>query len=179
MLIKGLQKQEPALTARHLPFISDLLSLCIRSLSSGYISPMVDLMLESMFLLAFFGFLKCSKFVPTSSAYNPSLHPSLYDITIHTPIIISMISVKPTLNSAQFNRTLLWGLVISSWKHAWDGSSKLSISQSGLKRVLPDQPNRQHSPSALLTSIHLSSTSNTSWISIKPLNNILLWHSPC
>ena len=84
MLIKGLRKQEPALPARRLPLTSDLLSLCIRSLRSGYISPMVDLTLESMFLLAFFGFLRCSEFAPTSSVYNPSQHPSLSDITIHT-----------------------------------------------------------------------------------------------
>ncbi|KAI4804278.1 hypothetical protein KUCAC02_025911, partial [Chaenocephalus aceratus] len=84
MLIKGLRKQEPSLTAKRLPLTSDLLSLCIRSLRSGYVSPMVDLTLECMFLLAFFGFLRCSEFAPTSSAYNPHHHPSLSDISLHT-----------------------------------------------------------------------------------------------
>ncbi|KAI4799077.1 hypothetical protein KUCAC02_019244 [Chaenocephalus aceratus] len=37
-----------------------------------------------MFLLAFFGFLRCSEFAPTSSAYNPHHHPSLSDISLHT-----------------------------------------------------------------------------------------------
>ncbi|KAK1881641.1 Protein kinase C-like [Dissostichus eleginoides] len=45
---------------------------------------MVDLTLECMFLLAFFGFLRCSEFAPTSSAYNPHHHPSLSDISLHT-----------------------------------------------------------------------------------------------
>ncbi len=37
-------------------------------------------------LAGFFGgFLRYSEFTPTSSGYNPSLHPSLSDITIHTP----------------------------------------------------------------------------------------------
>ncbi|KAK1901466.1 putative CCR4-associated factor 1 like 5 [Dissostichus eleginoides] len=84
MLIKGLRKQEPSLTAKRLPLTSDLLSLCIRSLRSGYLSPMIDLTLECMFLLAFFGFLRCSEFAPTSSAYNPHHHPSLSDISLHT-----------------------------------------------------------------------------------------------
>ncbi|KAJ4918189.1 hypothetical protein JOQ06_014324 [Pogonophryne albipinna] len=84
MLIKGLRKQEPSLTAKRLPLTSDLLSLCIRSLRSGYLSPMVDLTLECMFLPAFFGFLRCSEFAPTSSAYNPHHHPSLSDISLHT-----------------------------------------------------------------------------------------------
>lgn len=84
MLIKGLRKQEPTLPTRRLPFTSDLLSLCIRTLRAGYMSPMVDSTLESMFLLAFFGFLRCSEFAPTSSAYNPSRHPRMSDLTIHT-----------------------------------------------------------------------------------------------
>ncbi|XP_049456496.1 uncharacterized protein LOC125903558 [Epinephelus fuscoguttatus] len=84
MLIKGLRKQEPALTARRLALTSDLLCCCIHTLRSGYISPTVDLTLESMFLLAFFGFLRCSEFAPTSSVYDPSRHPSLSDITTHT-----------------------------------------------------------------------------------------------
>ncbi|XP_049427268.1 uncharacterized protein LOC125885641, partial [Epinephelus fuscoguttatus] len=61
-----------------------LLCRCIHTLRSGYISLTVDLTLESMFLLAFFGFLRCSEFAPTSSVYNPSRHPSLSDITTHT-----------------------------------------------------------------------------------------------
>ncbi|KAI4797231.1 hypothetical protein KUCAC02_025236 [Chaenocephalus aceratus] len=40
MLIKGLRKQEPSLTAKRLPLTSDLLSLCIRSIRSGYLSAM-------------------------------------------------------------------------------------------------------------------------------------------
>ncbi|CAM4454228.1 unnamed protein product [Leuciscus chuanchicus] len=38
-----------------------------------------------MFFLAFFGFLRCSEFAPSTSAFNPAIHPSLSDITAHTP----------------------------------------------------------------------------------------------
>ncbi|KAG1957226.1 proline and serine-rich protein 1-like [Pimephales promelas] len=38
-----------------------------------------------MFLLAYFGFLRCSEFAPSTSAFNPAIHPSLSDITAHTP----------------------------------------------------------------------------------------------
>lgn len=37
-----------------------------------------------MFLLTFFGFLRCSEFPPMSSTRNPSHHHSLSDITIQT-----------------------------------------------------------------------------------------------
>ena len=36
-----------------------------------------------MFLLAFFGFLRCSEFTAQNSNYNPTAHPSLSDLTIH------------------------------------------------------------------------------------------------
>ncbi len=84
MLIKGLRKQEPSLPASRLPLTTDLLRLCIHSLHSGYMSPTVDLTLESMFLLAFFGFLRCSEFTPTTSIFNPAHHPRLSDISVHT-----------------------------------------------------------------------------------------------
>ncbi|KAL0148448.1 hypothetical protein M9458_056258 [Cirrhinus mrigala] len=85
MLIKGLRKQEPASSARRLPLTSDLLSQCICTLRSGYMSPPIDRMLECMFLLAFFGFLRCSELAPSTSAFNPVIHPSLSDISVHTP----------------------------------------------------------------------------------------------
>ena len=83
MLIKGLRKREPLRAERRSPLTTDLLTLCIRTLRSGYMSPAVDLTLESMFLLAFFGFLRCSEFAPTSSRFDPSRHPRLSDITIY------------------------------------------------------------------------------------------------
>lgn len=70
MLIKGLRKQEPVLIVKRLILTADLLSQCIHTLRLGYLSP-------------FFGFLCCSKFAP--SAFNPVIHPSLSDITAHTP----------------------------------------------------------------------------------------------
>ncbi|KAI4801506.1 hypothetical protein KUCAC02_019401, partial [Chaenocephalus aceratus] len=74
--------------AYQLPFPTlDVISVCnfiTHTHSIRYISPMVDLTLECMFLLAFFSFLRCSEFAPTSSAYNPHHHPSLSDISPHT-----------------------------------------------------------------------------------------------
>lgn len=82
MLLKGLQKNEPRTLSRRSPLTSDLLTRCIYILRAGYISPPIDRTLECMFLLAFFGFLRCSEFAPTSSRFNPSLHPRLADLSI-------------------------------------------------------------------------------------------------
>lgn len=85
MLLKGLQKSEPTKSFKRLPLTSDLLSRCILKLRSGYLSVSVDLTLECMFLLAFYGFLRCSEFAPTSSKYNPSIHLRLSDLSMHMP----------------------------------------------------------------------------------------------
>ena len=84
MLIRGLQRTEaPATPSRH-PLTSDLLLKCLLTLRSGYLSPLIDLTLESMFLLAFYGFLRCAEFTSSTSQYSPSRHPSLCDITFHS-----------------------------------------------------------------------------------------------
>ncbi len=81
MLIKGLWKQEPVTITRRLPLTSDLLSQCIHTLRSGYMSPSIDRTLECMFLLTFFSFLRCSEFAPSTSAFNPA---SLLILLIHS-----------------------------------------------------------------------------------------------
>lgn len=84
MLFKGCIKQEPSGTSHRLPLTADLLSHCILTLLSGYLFPSIDRTLESMFLLAFFSFLRCSEFAPNSSKHNPSIHPCLSEISIFT-----------------------------------------------------------------------------------------------
>ena len=73
MLVKGLRKQEPAPSTRHLPLTADLLSLRIHTLRSGYSSPMVDLTLKSMFPLAFFGVPDMLRICPNFFCLQPFL----------------------------------------------------------------------------------------------------------
>lgn len=82
MLLKGLLKTELRSQPKRSPLTSDLLVRCILTIRSGYISSSVDQTLECMFLLAFFGFLRCSEFAPTSGIFNPSRHPRLSDLSI-------------------------------------------------------------------------------------------------
>ena len=84
MLLRGIQRSEvQAPTSRH-PLTSDLLLLCLNTLRAGYLTPQIASTLESMFLLAFFGFLRSSEFTSSSSQYNPFHHPSLSDISVHS-----------------------------------------------------------------------------------------------
>ncbi|XP_069033500.1 LOW QUALITY PROTEIN: uncharacterized protein [Embiotoca jacksoni] len=80
LLIKGLQPPNPTPTPRRLPLTTDLISRCIATLRSNHFSAHLARTLESMFLLAFFGFLRCSEFASSSAKFNPSLHPCVSDL---------------------------------------------------------------------------------------------------
>ncbi|KAE8294801.1 hypothetical protein D5F01_LYC05718 [Larimichthys crocea] len=54
----------------------------IETLHKGYLSPSTDKVLEPMFLLAFFSFLRCSEFTASTLLYDPSHHASLSDISV-------------------------------------------------------------------------------------------------
>ena len=84
MLMKGLRKAKPRPTLKCLPLTSDLRARCITTLRTGYLSTHVDKVLESMFLFAFFGFLRCSEFTAPSLNHHPTQHPTLTDVSIHS-----------------------------------------------------------------------------------------------
>ncbi|TNN50886.1 hypothetical protein EYF80_038910 [Liparis tanakae] len=83
--LKGLRNTEPISAPKRLPLTPDLLTRCIQTLRSGYMSPFTDKTLESMFLLAFFGFLRSSEFTTPTSVHHPSLHATISDVSIHPP----------------------------------------------------------------------------------------------
>lgn len=80
LILKGFRRRAPPVIRRRLPLTSDLLHRCIATLRSSHLSWHVSRTLESMFLLAFFGFLRCSEFAPPTATHNPSCHPCIGDI---------------------------------------------------------------------------------------------------
>ena len=80
LLMRGLLRQEPAQTPRRLPLTADLLSICICTIRSGYGVPHIARTLEAMFLLAFFGFLRCSEFTASTLLFVPSRHACISDL---------------------------------------------------------------------------------------------------
>lgn len=82
LLLKGFKRQEPHCSPSRQALTSQILSDCIAILRSGYANPHIDATLESMFLLAFYGFLRCSEFTASNSRFNPALHACLSDLSI-------------------------------------------------------------------------------------------------
>ncbi|XP_057201501.1 mucin-17-like [Triplophysa rosa] len=81
MLIKGIQRTQPARPDARQPITLDILTRCISTLRKGYHSKHVDRTLDTMFILAFFGFLRCSE-MATTSIFNPLIHPTVSDLSV-------------------------------------------------------------------------------------------------
>ncbi|XP_056623663.1 LOW QUALITY PROTEIN: uncharacterized protein LOC130436741 [Triplophysa dalaica] len=81
MLIKGIQRTHPARQDARQPITLDILTRCISTLRKGYHSKHVDHTLDTMFILAFFGFLRCSE-ISTTSTFNPLTHPTVSDLSV-------------------------------------------------------------------------------------------------
>lgn len=81
LLIKGIQKTHPTRPDVRQPLTLDLLTRCIRTLRLGYHSINTARTLDAMFILAFFGFLRCSELAITSN-FNPKIHPTISDLCL-------------------------------------------------------------------------------------------------
>ncbi|XP_056103256.1 uncharacterized protein LOC130082429 [Rhinichthys klamathensis goyatoka] len=81
MLIKGIQKTQPTRPDARQPITLDILTKCISTLRRGYHSTNTARTLDAMFILAFFGFLRCSELTITSN-FNPKVHPTISDLSV-------------------------------------------------------------------------------------------------
>ncbi|XP_048031305.1 formin-like protein 7 [Megalobrama amblycephala] len=81
MLIKGIQKTQPTCPDARQPITLDILTRCITILRRGYHSINTAHTLDAMFILAFFGFLRCSELTITSN-FNPKVHPTISDLSV-------------------------------------------------------------------------------------------------
>ncbi|KAL0152549.1 hypothetical protein M9458_052272, partial [Cirrhinus mrigala] len=78
LLIKGIQKTQPNRPDPRQPITLKILTKCISTLRKGYHSIRT---LDAMFILAFFGFLRCSELAITSG-FNPAIHPTISDLAV-------------------------------------------------------------------------------------------------
>ncbi len=81
MLIRGIQRTRPTRPDSRLPITLDILTKCIHTLRTGYQTPNTSCTLDTMFILAFFVFLRCSE-LAISSKFDPATNPTISDLTI-------------------------------------------------------------------------------------------------
>ncbi|MGL5566768.1 MAG: hypothetical protein ACRDC4_13675, partial [Plesiomonas sp.] len=76
-----IQRCQPTRPDTRHPITLDILTKCIYTLRTGYQSLNTSRTLDAMFILAFFGFLRCSELAITSR-FDPKVHPSISDLSI-------------------------------------------------------------------------------------------------
>nr|XP_055059785.1 uncharacterized protein LOC129443304 [Misgurnus anguillicaudatus] len=81
LLLKGIQRSQPTRPDTRQPITLDILNKCIRTLRTGYQPLNTARTLNAMFILAFFGFLRCSELAITSK-FNPRNNPTISDLSV-------------------------------------------------------------------------------------------------
>ncbi|XP_067225205.1 uncharacterized protein [Chanodichthys erythropterus] len=80
LLIKGIQRSQPSRPDSRQPIALDILTKCIHTLCTSYQPLNTARTLDAMFILAFFGFLRCSEIAITSK-FDPKVHPTISDLS--------------------------------------------------------------------------------------------------
>ncbi len=81
LLIRGIQRSRPIRPDSRLPITLDILTKCIHALRTCYQPPSTARTLDTMFILAFFGFLRCAE-LTASSKFDPAINPTISDLTV-------------------------------------------------------------------------------------------------
>ncbi len=90
LLLKGIQKTNPTRPDSRQPITLKILTKCISTLRRGYHSVHTARTLDAMFILALFGFLRCSE-LAISSSFDPAIHPTISDLVVLDDETISYI----------------------------------------------------------------------------------------
>lgn len=82
LLLNGLKKEKPKGNDQRLPLTLPLLKKLISRLREGCFGIYSDMMLESVLLMAFYGFLRGGEFSTRSDSFNPSHDLTISDVSI-------------------------------------------------------------------------------------------------
>ena len=84
-VVRGIKRSQGALPSRPRPPVSsNILRIIYSALDLNFFD---DVMFWAACLLTYFGFLRSAEFtVPSSSAFNPSVHLSLSDVSVDAPL---------------------------------------------------------------------------------------------
>ena len=83
-ILKAVKKSQDNTVKPRLPITSSILSQCCQILRSGFLGAYEDLVLETAFCMAFFGFLRCGEFTCKSHIFDPLTDLSIQDIQLST-----------------------------------------------------------------------------------------------
>ena len=97
LVLKGIKKTRSAPTGKRAPITVDLLDAMVRVLAKGYFGSYLDSMLQTVFLVAFFGFMRCGEFTCKTDHFDYNNGLALADVKLnmaHKDLSITLRSSK-------------------------------------------------------------------------------------
>ena len=82
-ILKAVKKSQENVVKPRLPITAVILGQLCQQLRSGFLGAYEDLVLETAFCLAFFGFLRCGEFTSKSNTFDPLSDLCIQDIQLH------------------------------------------------------------------------------------------------
>ena len=84
LTMKGIKKITKSSRRKRLPITTSVLKDICASLANGLFSPYLDLLLYTVCIIAFFGFMRCGEFTCDNQAFNPKRNLTLSDVSFQS-----------------------------------------------------------------------------------------------
>lgn len=95
-IMRGVKRVGAPHMKPRLPITFSLLRQLCHHFRAGFISPFLDLLMEVVCVVAFFGFLRCGEFTAPRKFFDPAIHLTLQDIQDHSNHITLNLKVTKT-----------------------------------------------------------------------------------
>ncbi len=96
LLLNGFKREKPQGNDIRLPFTPPLLHKLISHLRNGCFGSYTDSLLETVFLTAFYGFLRCGEFTTRSRSFDPSQDLTIGDVSVHSHYFCVLLKLSQT-----------------------------------------------------------------------------------
>ena len=135
LLMKCLQKQRPERKDKRLPITLPVLHMLVSALRQGCFGLYVDALLETVFLTAFYGFLRCGEYTTRCATFDPARDLTMSDLSMGSGLYTIVLKYSKTDVTCKGTP-----IVIGQTNSAFCPLSSMHRYLSYRPRATPDEP---------------------------------------
>ena len=135
LLMNGLRKQRPEKRDKRLPITLPILHKLVSALRLGCFGVYVNALLETVFLTAFYGFLRCGECTTRCAAFDPSRDLTMSDLIMGSGVFTIVLKHSKTDTTCKGTP-----IVIGQTNCAFCPFSSMCRYRSCRPRATPDEP---------------------------------------